>query len=393
MERAGRLISGLLCWLIAMSISAFGIKGVILSGGSTVQTGSNHISSISERRFENIRQFSDSCICNLSAENQAERKMLVPGGTPFGIKLRTDGVMVVSVNKGSPADRAGIKPGDMISSVNGVPVQTNSGIAEAVQLSPSECTIVVSRGSSEKCIRLVPEAANGQYRIGTWVRDSAAGIGTLTYFDPATGLFGGLGHPVSDVTTGELMPISSGEITNAEIFSVMKGCDGEAGELCGDLCPGILGKLSANTPVGIFGTMNAEPTGSAIPMAFRDEAECGPAVILATIEGCEPQEYTIEIEKINMYAISGTKSMVIRVTDERLISEAGGIVRGMSGSPIIQNGMLVGAVTHVFLNDPTRGYAVFAQTMMEQMDEVSKAAAAGGYILWAVIQKFCNLIQ
>ena len=153
MERAGRLISGLLCWLIAMSISAFGIKGVILSGGSTVQTGSNHISSISERRFENIRQFSGSRICNLSAENQAERKMLVPGGTPFGIKLRTDGVMVVSVNKGSPADRAGIKPGDMISSVNGVPVQTNSGIAEAVQLSPSECTIVVSRGSSEKCIK------------------------------------------------------------------------------------------------------------------------------------------------------------------------------------------------------------------------------------------------
>lgn len=307
--------------------------------------------------------------------------MLVPGGTPFGIKLRTDGVMVVSVNKGSPADRAGIKPGDMISSVNGVPVQTNSGIAEAVQLSPSECTVVVSRGSSEKCIRLVPEAVDGQYRIGTWVRDSAAGIGTLTYFDPATGSFGGLGHPVSDVTTGELMPISSGEITRAEIFSVMKGCDGEAGELCGDLCPGILGNLSANTPVGIFGTMNAEPTGSAIPMAFRDEVECGPAVILATIEGSEPQEYTIEIEKINMYALNGTKSMVIRVTDERLISEAGGIVRGMSGSPIIQNGMLVGAVTHVFLNDSTRGYAVFAQTMTEQMDEVSTAAAAGGYIL------------
>ena len=116
--------------------------------------------------------------------------------------------------------------------------------------------------------------------------------------------------------------------------------------------------------------MNAEPTGSAIPMAFRDEAECGPAVILATIEGCEPQEYTIEIEKINMYAISGTKSMVIRVTDERLISEAGGIVRGMSGSPIIQNGRLIGAITHVFVEDPTRGYAVYIEWMLEQSDSI-----------------------
>ena len=299
--------------------------------------------------------------------NSTERKMLIPGGNPFGIKLRTDGVMVISVNSGSPADKAGIKPGDIISSVNGVEVHTNSEIAGAVQLDSAECVIILNRGSGEYCIKTEPIQDGEDLRIGAWVRDSAAGIGTLTFCDPETGMFAGLGPQVSDVTTGELMPLSSGEITNAEIYSVIKGTTGEAGELCGDLCEQTVGKLTANTAVGVFGELLSEPEGKAIPMAFRQEVKCGEATILATINGSEPQEYSIEIEKINLCAMNGTKSMVIRVTDERLLNDAGGIVRGMSGSPIIQNGMLAGAVTHVFLNDPTRGYAVFAESMVEQM--------------------------
>ena len=308
--------------------------------------------------------------------SQVKRRMMVPGGTPFGIKLRTEGVMVVSVNKGSPADKAGIRAGDIISDVNGIPVQTNSEIAAAVQMEPSGSRVVFSRGDSEKCVTIVPQSAEGQLRLGAWVRDSAAGIGTLTFYDPESGVFGGLGHPVSDVTTGDLMPMSSGEVTQAEIYSVVKGCNGEAGELCGDLCPGTVGALSANTPVGVFGELSQEYEGKALPVAFRQEVECGPAVILSTISGSEPQEYSIEIEKINLCAMNGTKGMIIRVTDGRLLDSAGGIVRGMSGSPIIQNGMIVGAVTHVFLNDPARGYAVFAETMLEQMDSVLGSAAA-----------------
>jgi len=282
--------------------------------------------------------------------------------------------MVVSVNAGSPAEKSGIKPGDMITSVNGIDVSTNSDIGNAVQLSPECCAVILKRGNAEKQIRLTPESANGSLRLGAWVRDSAAGIGTLTFADPESGAFAGLGHPVSDVTTGELMPLSSGEATEAEIYSTIKGRNGETGELCGELCENVIGSIDCNTPVGVFGTLSGAASGETMPMAFRQEVECGPATVLSTIDGTVPEEYSIEIEKINLCAMSGTKSMVIRVTDERLLDSAGGIVRGMSGSPIIQNGMIAGAVTHVFVNDPTRGYAVFAETMVDELD--SRAAEA-----------------
>lgn len=308
-------------------------------------------------------------ICGLEIKQaeRVERVELIPGGQPFGIKLRTDGVMVVSVNAGSPAEKSGIKPGDMITEVNGEAVGTNSDIAEAVQKSPECCAVILKRGSAEKQLKITPEEVSGSLRLGAWVRDSAAGIGTLTFADPQTGKFAGLGHPVSDVTTGELMPLSSGEATGAEIYSTIKGRNGETGELCGELCENVIGSIDCNTPVGVFGTVCGEVSGETLPMAFREEVQRGPATVLATINGSAPEEYSIEIEKINLYAASGTKSMVIHVTDERLLDAAGGIVRGMSGSPIIQNGMIAGAVTHVFVNDPARGYAVFAETMVEEM--------------------------
>lgn len=378
MERAGNWISGVFCWLIAAAVGFIGLYSAVLPGELSVQTGGDvkggFIGAELTEQYGGWGYSLGSMRIKQVRLSQVDRRMLIPGGTPFGIKLRTEGVMVVSVNRGSPADKAGIRAGDVISDVNGVPVQTNSEIAAAVQLEPSGSRVVFSRGDSERCVTIVPQSADGQLRLGAWVRDSAAGIGTLTFIDPESGVFGGLGHPVSDVTTGELMPMSSGEITQAEIYSVVKGCNGEAGELCGDLCPDTIGELSANTPVGVFGRLSQQCTGSALPVAFRQEVECGPAVILSTINGTEPQEYSIEIEKINLCALNGTKSMVIRITDSRLLDSAGGIVRGMSGSPIIQNGMIAGAVTHVFLNDPSRGYAVFAETMLEQLDEESNAA-------------------
>lgn len=372
MEKAGKFISGALCWLFAAAAGILGFYYTMLPGELSVPTGGNAHAAFLGAELEQTKDggygFRLGAMNIKSVEvNSTERKMLIPGGNPFGIKLRTDGVMVISVNSGSPADKAGIKPGDIISSVNGVEVHTNSEIAGAVQLDSAECVIILNRGSGEYCIKTEPIQDGEDLRIGAWVRDSAAGIGTLTFCDPETGMFAGLGHQVSDVTTGELMPLSSGEITNAEIYSVIKGRTGEAGELCGDLSEQTVGKLTANTAVGVFGELLSETEGEAIPMAFRQEVKCGEATILATINGSEPQEYSIEIDKINLCAMNGTKSMVIRVTDERLLNDAGGIVRGMSGSPIIQNGMLAGAVTHVFLNDPTRGYAVFAESMVEEM--------------------------
>ncbi len=381
MEKAGKFISGVFCWLIAAAAGILGFYYTMLPGEMSVQTGG---SAQTEILGAELMQSADGGygfrlgLMNIKQVevNPTSRKMLIPGGTPFGIKLRTQGVMVISVNSGSPADKAGIKPGDVISSVNGVEVHSNAEMSRAVQLDSAECVVILARGDGEMCVKASPQRDGDSLRIGAWIRDSAAGIGTLTFCDPETGMFAGLGHPVSDVTTGELMPLSSGEITSAEIYSVIKGRNGEAGELCGDLRDQPVGNLTANTPVGVFGELISDPEGRAVPMAFRQEVECGPAVILSTLDGCEPQEYSIEIEKINLIAMNGTKSMVIRVTDERLLEQSGGIVRGMSGSPIIQNGKLAGAVTHVFLNDPTRGYAVFAESMLEEMEEMERISSA-----------------
>lgn len=379
MEKAGKFISGALCWLIAAVAGVLGFYYAVLPGTLSAETFGSVTGSFCGARVTELND--GGCgytLCGMEIKpvelKSKERKTLIPGGEPFGIKLRTEGVMVVSVNTGSPAEKCGIRAGDMITSVNGVEVGTNSEIGEAVQRS-SECTVIVRRGNGEKQIRLTPESVDGCLRLGAWVRDSAAGIGTMTFFDPDTGMFAGLGHPVSDVTTGELMPLSSGEATTAEIYSTIKGRNGETGELCGELCEEVIGSIDKNTQVGVFGTLDGEISGTPLPMAFRQEVECGPAVILATIQGAEPQEYSIEIEKVNLCAMSGSKSMVIRVTDERLLDSAGGIVRGMSGSPIIQNGMIAGAVTHVFVNDPARGYAVFAESMVDEMESGAAQAA------------------
>lgn len=299
---------------------------------------------------------------------EQERRYVVPGGEPFGIKVLSDGVIVVSAADGSPAEKAGLIEGDVITSVNGEEVFTNEELTEAIQLADGDAEIVLRRGKSELCVNVTPTMIDGKARIGAWVRDSAAGIGTLTFIDPETKKFGGLGHSVSDVTTGDAVPLRSGEITTAEIYDVIKGEKGSAGELCGVILAGKnVGAVLDNTPTGVFGEYQGDVQGDTIPIAFRQEVKTGEAVMLTTIDGCEPREYSIEIERINLPDLMGSKGMLIRITDPELLEKTGGIVRGMSGSPIIQNGRLAGAVTHVLVSDPTRGYAVFAESMMENI--------------------------
>lgn len=302
--------------------------------------------------------------------------MLVPSGTPFGIKLLMEGVMIVGTDevktsKGNtnPAEECGLKKGDIIISANGLPVSENDDISKIVSHSKGETIdIVYTHNDQKKETQLKPAlcAADGQYKAGMWVRDSTAGIGTVTFYEPSTGRFGGLGHPVCDSDTGEIIPISSGETADVTINKVVKGKKGAPGELHGyfsnEMSSGI---IYNNNEYGVFGEIFSNSSGAqAIPMGFKQDIKKGKAVIRTTIDKDGPKEYEIEIEKID-YNGDNTKNMTIRVTDKELIEKTGGIVQGMSGSPIIQDGKLIGAVTHVLVNDPERGYGIFCENMYE----------------------------
>ncbi len=299
--------------------------------------------------------------------------LLIPGGTPVGIKLLTEGVVVVDmteVEKGiCPCREAGLKIGDCIKSANGRAIASADDIQDIITESQGE-EIRLSVSRDGKAVALTLKAAysekDGCYKAGLWIRDSQAGVGTLTFIDPKTGTYGALGHPVSDYDTGGIMPLRSGELVSAAITSVDKGIKGAPGELHGRFTSErALGDIRINCERGIFGVLDSIPTDGAIPMAFKSEVTAGDATILATVNGREPKEYDIQIEKITLNNLAGTKNMVIRVTDPELLMTTGGIVQGMSGSPIIQKGKLVGAVTHVFVSDPTRGYGIFAENMLE----------------------------
>ncbi|MDF2567582.1 MAG: stage sporulation protein, partial [Oscillospiraceae bacterium] len=203
------------------------------------------------------------------------------------------------------------------------------------------------------------------FKIGLWVRDSSAGIGTVTFYNPENSVFGGLGHAVCDVDTGQVMPIMSGEVVDVNINGVTRGSSGSPGELKGSFSSNKdSGSIAVNNETGVFGVLYQNPSNhSAIPIAMKQEVKTGKATIFTTVSGNTPQEYKINIEKVNLNDNSMTKNMVIKITDPELLQKTGGIVQGMSGSPIMQNGVLVGAVTHVFINDPTKGYGIFIENM------------------------------
>ncbi len=304
---------------------------------------------------------------------QTDTPILTPSGEAFGLKMLTDGIMVTEYGgvEGangfrSPAKEGGIMTGDIIVSVNGVKTETAVQLSDAVQLNYDRTEVKVIRGGEKLTLQLTPEKSKGDgiYKLGIWTRDSCAGIGTLTYYDKRNMTYGGLGHSVCDADTGALLPLAHGETVPVCINNVVKGVNGRPGELCGSfMSASASGDILLNTDCGVFGHTNSVPDGERLPMAFKQEIEIGSAVILTTVNGMTPECFGIVIEKVDYNSGTAVKNMVIRIDDERLLQKTGGIVQGMSGSPIIQNGKLVGAVTHVFVNDISRGYAVFAENM------------------------------
>ncbi len=305
-----------------------------------------------------------------------DEKIVTVCGSPFGVKLFTDGVLIVGFSKidtenGSccPAVDAGLLEGDLLKSIDGTAVFTNEDVAELIEESGGESlSMTVNRDGESVTVFVEPKLLSDKsgYKAGFWVRDSSAGIGTLTFYDPETMVFAGLGHAVCDVYTGSVIPFSSGEIVPAAITSVKKGLSGAPGELGGSfISTEELGTLKINSETGLYGSLEQKIKGISFPLAHKQDVVTGEAYILSTLNGTVPKEYSVQIESIMLSDNAMTKNMIIRVTDKELLEVSGGIVQGMSGSPIIQNGKLIGAVTHVFIGDPTKGYAIFAENMLE----------------------------
>ena len=310
-----------------------------------------------------------------------------PLGSAFGIKLYTDGVLIVRTDTVagangavSPAQQAGIRAGDRILTINGTRVQTNAQTAALLAQSGGKAVTLRLRRETvifETQLTPVRAETDGKYRVGLWVRDSSAGIGTLTFFVPRYGLFAGLGHAVCDVDTGQIMPLGNGEAVHVSIKGSYKGRSGAPGELCGVFTPDVIGTLLCNTETGVYGSAASMPSPfGTLPVAMYYEVKTGKAEILAEVDENGPRAYAVQITKLFSNPDAHQKNLVVKVTDPDLIEKTGGIVQGMSGSPILQDGMLVGAVTHVFLNDPLQGFGVYAQTMLEEMQSLLPAKEA-----------------
>lgn len=303
-------------------------------------------------------------------------------GTPFGVKLFSDGALVVAfsdrytaLGSENPAKAAGLRLGDLIISANGQPVRSNEDLTSAIQAAGGvPLTVLYRRGESQCTAVLTPTRdENGCYKAGIWVRDSGAGIGTLSFIDPLHGTFAGLGHSISDADTGAELTLLSGEIVPVTVTGCVRGAAGSPGELRGEFAAAPAGTVLANDAAGVYGSYTGSCTAPALPVANLQEVTPGEAELWTTVLGTTAQPYTIQVERVTMTGSDPNRNLLIRVTDKRLLDATGGVVQGMSGSPIVQNGRLAAVLTHVLVNDPSRGYAIFATTMLEKADAVASS--------------------
>lgn len=316
----------------------------------------------------------------ITVASETANQSVYLGGQPFGVKFYNNGVVVINFESyydGSkyicPAKEGGLKVNDIIKEVNGEVVCTNEALQDAAGNSNGESIILtIERDGKEQTKNITPKKNTaGMYLIGAWVRDSCAGIGTITYYDTDNNYFAALGHGICDNDTSLLLPLGSGEAVHANINGVTKSSCGKAGSLNGYFTDNTIGYLIKNTDIGVYGTIsdNFSNKERKIEIANNCDIKSGSAKLYTTIEGEEPQYYSIEITKIINLNSDCNENFVIRITDEKLMKYCGGIVQGMSGSPIIQNDKLVGAVTHVFLNNPSEGYGVTVQNMVTNYGE------------------------
>lgn len=304
---------------------------------------------------------------------------VIPLGNAIGLKLYTEGVLIVGkseIEGNKPYENTGIEEGDRIISINDKKISSTDELIETVNKSQGKELIVkyVSEDKEKQTTIIPAKTRDNEYKLGLWVRDAAAGVGTATFYIPSTGTFSTLGHGITDIDTGDLVTIETGELVTSNIISIQKGIKGKPGEIRGSIENGKkIGSVSKNTMFGIFGNIsnkaNLNITESETEIASRDEIKVGKAQIICELETGNKKYYDIEIQKIYINNNSDNKSMLIKIVDNELIEKTGGIIQGMSGSPIMQNGKLVGAITNVLINDPTTGYGVFADMMLKQMSE------------------------
>jgi stage IV sporulation protein B len=307
---------------------------------------------------------------------------LIPCGIPIGINVETDGILVLGNKRITGFDGLNYEPahnklksGDYIIAINDKKVKYKEELIEAIQKSEGkDIKLTVRRGGEIINVIVTPaKTANGDYKIGTWIRDDTQGIGTLTFIS-TNGYFGALGHGITDIDTGQLMEIDEGNIYDADIMSIVKGKEGEPGELIGIIKQNEknrIGSITDNTYQGIFGTVNhrykMKEDFKPLKIGFKQEVKVGKAYIRCMVDG-KLSDYEINIQKVDMSNSNQSKGLVIKITDERLLDLTGGIVQGMSGSPIIQDNKIIGAVTHVFIQDSTKGYGTFIENMVNKLE-------------------------
>ena len=301
------------------------------------------------------------------------------GGIPFGVRFFTEGILVVGycdVQSGgghhNPARAAGLAPGDCIYKINEETPHTAGELTQMLQNSKGEVKVDYRRGGEERSATLLPLACDedGKWRIGLFVRDSGAGIGTVTFVTEKGNTFAGLGHGICDGDSGALIPLSRGSVMGVTIASITRGASGAPGELKGHFSKGKIGSLLGNTVCGVYGVLAERPALPAgkCEIAYKNEVREGAATVWCTLDDNACRPYTVQISQIHRGA-EGNKCFTVKVTDKTLLEKTGGIVQGMSGSPILQNGRLIGAVTHVLIGDPTTGYGIFIENMLANVPQ------------------------
>lgn len=309
------------------------------------------------------------------AEAAHTPETLTAGGIPFGVRFYSEGIVVVgftevetAVGTRTPAYDAGLRLGDVITHVSGCPVKTSEEMIRLIEDSGPSVEITYVRDGDESTVTLIPSlsARDGRMKTGMWIRDTTAGIGTVTYINPETGEFAGLGHGICDTETGDLLTMERGTVVDVRLTGISRGISGTPGELRGYFMSDKTGVLLGNTECGVYGVFTDPPSDGLadIPVGTRWDVAEGDAVIRCTLDDCGPMEYSVRISAIRRDS-RDNRSFTVEVTDPQLLEKTGGIIQGMSGSPILQNGRLIGAVTHVLISDPAKGYGIFIENMLD----------------------------